>query len=269
MNKMQNKLFEMFKWLVQFLDSHSLNYFIIGGTMLGAIRHGGFIPWDDDIDIAMPRNDYEKLLDLFEKPIENYCVESPRNNEKDYVYGFSKFYDLRTTLIEDLIPPVIRGIYIDIFPLDGIGNTFEASLKNYKKVDRLNMLLTMRVAKYRKDRKFWKNIAAMIGKLIPLSPSRLAKKLDLSCKKINYNDAEYVGNLMSTYRSREIMEKRIFGRPTKYKFEGLDVTGPECYEEYLTILFHDWRKLPPEEKRKSAHDFVLINYEKAYMDYED
>ena len=126
------------------------------------------------------------------------------------------------------------------------------------------MLLTMKTARVRKGRKLWKNIAAIIGKLIPLNANKLAKKLDAECSKMNYDECRYVGSLMSTYRAKEIIKKAVYGKPTVYCFEELNVFGPEKCEEYLTKLFGDWKKLPPIEKRHSPHDFADINFSKPF-----
>ena len=158
-NRLQEKLLEMFTWLVDFMSKNNLRYYMIGGTMLGAVRHQGFIPWDDDIDIAMPRSDYEKLIALLKDPVDHYLIETPRSLEKDYVYGYAKLYDMNTTMTEKKRKNITRGIYIDIFPLDGIGNTLDESYKNYKKIDRLHMLLAMKECAYRRGRKWWKNMA--------------------------------------------------------------------------------------------------------------
>lgn len=264
LNPLQQKLLEMFTWLTEYLAKQNLRYYVVGGTMLGAVRHEGFIPWDDDIDIAMPRADYEKLIRLLAEPVDHYVVESSKGEAKDFIYGYAKLYDMNTSMTELARKNVTRGVYIDIFPLDGIGNTLEESYNNYKKIDRANMLLAMRVCTYRKDRKWWKNCAVFVGGLIPVNVKKLTQKLDKLCAEHDFDECSYVGNLVSTYRSREIMPKELFGNPTPYKFEGLTVMGPEKYDEYLTVLFKDWRKLPPEDKRHSAHDFVEFDPNKPY-----
>lgn len=264
MNDLQKKLLEMLTWLTAFIEKHGLRYYVIGGTMLGAVRHEGFIPWDDDVDIGMPRSDYEKLIDLLSAPIEHYVIESTRNDAKDFLYSFAKFYDMNTSMTEYVRKNVKRGVYIDIFPLDGIGNTLEEAQKNYKKIDRQNMLLATKVCAYRKERKWWKNVAVFFGRLIPGSPKKLTRKLDKLCSERNFDECKYVGLLMSTYRFREVMKREIFGTPTPYKFEGLTVYGPEKFDEYLTNLYRDWRKLPPEDKRHSAHDFIDLDLNKPY-----
>ena len=265
-NPLQQKLLEIFTWLVDFLHQHELRYYMIGGTMLGAVRHGGFIPWDDDIDIAMPRKDYEKLIALLKNPVDHYVVESIKGEAADYVYSYAKLYDMNTSMTELARKNVKRGVFIDIFPLDGIGNTLEEGYKNYKKIDRVNMLCAMCNCIYRKDRKWWKNCAVLVGRLLPFSARNFSYKSDKLCAQHDFDEYEYVGNLMSTYRAREIMRKEIFGTPTLYDFEGIKAYGPEKYDEYLSILFKDWRQLPPEDKRHSAHDFIDLDLSKPYRE---
>ena len=265
MNPLQSKLLEMFEWLTAFLEKNHLRYYMIEGTFLGAARHNGFIPWDDDIDIAMPRSDYEELLKLLKCPIDHYVVESCENKASDFAYNLAKFYDTNTTLIEGIRHKVVRGVYIDIFPLDGLGNTYKEAVATYKKIDRLNVLLNMITCAYRKDRKWWKNIAVFIGRFIPISPNWLARRINSLCKKKDYDECSYVANCMSTYRDREIIEKSIMGTPTDYRFEHFSAKGPEKMDDYLTYLYKDWRTLPPEDKRHSAHDFICLDLEKPYM----
>lgn len=264
LNPLQQKLLEMFRWLTNFLHENNLRYFMIGGTFLGAVRHEGFIPWDDDIDIGMPRNDYEKLIEILEKPHDHYVVESPKGDAKDYLYSYAKLYDMNTSMTELTKNGVKRGVYIDIFPIDGIGNSHEDGLKNYQKIDRANMLLAMRVCAYRKDRVWWKNCAVFIGRMIPISPKKLSKKIDKLCANHDYEKCSYVGNLVSTYRSREIMPKEYVETLKLYKFEDVWAYGPEKYDLYLTTIYKNWRQLPPEDKRHSAHDFVDLDLDRPY-----
>ena len=99
---------------------------------------------------------------------------------------------------------------------------------------------------------------------MPINSKKAAVRLDKMCSEHDYDEYKYVGNLLSTYRSKEIIDKSIFGKPTIYQFENLDVCGPEKYDMYLTHLFNDWRQLPPEDKRCSAHDFIFVDFDTPY-----
>ena len=120
MNDLQIKLLDMLNWFHNFCIINNLRYYVLGWTILGAARHQGFIPSDDDIDVGMPRNDYELFLKLTKgNQYNDYIVESIDTTILDY-YGYSKINDKSTTLIENTWFRIKRGIYIDLFPLDGI-----------------------------------------------------------------------------------------------------------------------------------------------------
>lgn len=268
MNELQYKLYDMFKWFDVFCKENDISYYAVGGTLLGACRHKGFIPWDDDIDIALPRPDYEKLILLLDKQQDNYFLETPFQNNKDYLYSYSKLYDVTTTLVENTRYQCKRGVYIDIFPLDGIGNDMSESIKNFSRFDKLNMFLMTRTCAIRKERSIYKNIAIFIARLIPnffIDDKKLSIKVDSLASKYKYDKCNYVANLMGAYRSKEIIPKEFLGNPTLYKFEDIYVYGPEKYEEYLTHMYGDWRQLPPKEKQHSHHDYIELDFDTSYI----
>ena len=265
LNPLQKKLLEMFAWLTAFMEKNNIRYYAMGGTALGAARHQGFIPWDDDIDICLPRKDYYKLISLLRDPIDHYIIETADNGAKDFNYNFAKFYDTNTSMTEELRYNITRGVYIDIFPLDGLGNTMEEALSTYKKIDRMNIVLAMITSTFRSDRNILKNVAVFIGRLIPICPKWLIRKIQSECSKKDFDDYKYVTNCMSTYRFKEILDKSILGNPTVYKFEDIYIKGPEKMDVYLSSIYNDWRALLPLGKRHSAHDFKGLNLDKSYM----
>ena len=265
------KLKEMFAWFHAFCEENGLRYYMVGGTMLGSYRHGGFIPWDDDIDVGMPRADYDRLEEILKDGSEDkrYVLETPNTNANDYFYAFSKLYDTSTTLIENTRYKIKRGIYIDIFPLDGIGNTREEAEKNYSKVYKLHNLLLTRVVGIRRGRKWYKNLAVAAARAVPnfiLNNKKLLLRFVGLCKKYDFDECEWGGNLVGAWRFKEIMPRDIMGEPTLYNFEGLRVYGPEKPDEYLTYLYGDWRKLPPIEKQVTHHDYILCDLNSSYID---
>ena len=272
MNKMQIMLLEMLKWFHGFCQENGIVYYVIGGTMLGTIRHKGFIPWDDDIDVGIPRADYEKLLankDYLFKNENRYCLESFRDGKTDFEYPYAKIYDTQTTLIENCRTKTKRGIYIDVFPLDGIGDNKEEAYRNYSHIlKKINFLMT-RVCTLRKGRAWMKNMAIIISQLIPqfiLKNHGLIERIDNICKSRNFETSEYVGCLVGNWGMKEIIPKQYLGTPMLYKFEDTEVYGPEKFDEYLTCLYGNWRKMPPIEKQKSHHNYLFLDLNKSYLD---
>mgnify|MGYP003289644159 CR=1 FL=1 len=264
--EIKERLIDMLSWFHDLCEDNNLRYYIVGGTMLGAVRHQGFIPWDDDIDVAMPDADYKKLSELLAKEKGRYILETPETEAKDFFYSFSKIYDTNTTLVENTKYKTKRGIYIDVFPLVGMGNTQEESLKNFKNIEKVNNLLISKVTGIRKGRSFLKNVIVTIFRAIPLNEKKLLNKVVRSYFTKSWDECSWGGNPVGAWRFKEIMPKDIMGLPTLYNFEGLKVYGAEKYDQYLTQLYGNWRELPPESKRVSHHDYLYCNLHKGYGD---
>lgn len=265
----QERLLDMLSWLHNFCVDNDIDYYVVGGTMIGAARHKGFIPWDDDIDVALPRPDYEKFIDLMKSVNGKYYLETPYNSNSDYLYTYAKLYDTTTTLIENIKSKCKRGLYIDVFPLDGLGSNDEDVDANFKKVDMLNMFLMTRTCMVNRERSLYKNVAILLSRLIPqfiVNDKKLSIRVDKLASSFGYNNSSYVANLMGAYRKKEVMPKEFFGTPTLYPFENIEVYGVEQYDKFLIHLYKNWRELPPEDKRKGAHDYLSYDLSKPYLE---
>ena len=270
MTELQSKLLEMLSWFNDFCRKNDLSYYAVGGTLLGAVRHKGFIPWDDDIDIAMPRKDFERLEKLLgDKIIDKYTLETYKSSRKDYCYPYNKLYDTTTTLIENYRIPLKRGIFLDIFPLDGAGNTEKESINWCKRINAEYHFYLSRMASINTKRDTYKNIAILISRLIPnwmVDNVKFRIKLNEKCRKIELENSTFAGNLLGNRGIKEVVPTRVIGRPTEYQFENIVIYGIEDYDAYLTHIYKDWRKLPPKEKQVSQHDFVCLDLNKSYID---
>ena len=265
MNELQESLLPILSWFHQFCVENGLRYYAVAGTMLGAARHEGFIPWDDDIDVAMPREDIRKLEALLSGSTGRYVLEGPDSSANDYFYTFHKLYDTETTLVENTRQKIKRGIYLDVFPIDGMGDTEEEAARHLKKIRRSLYLLLCKTTGIRKGRRAYKNLAVALVRCIPFSAKRLLRRTVSLCAERDWNDCALSGIPVGAYAMREIMPKEVMGTPTLYRFEGIEIYGPEKYDEYLTRVYRDWRRLPPEEKRVSHHDFVFLDLKKSYL----
>lgn len=266
LSSLQCALLEALKWFDAFCESNHLIYYAIGGTLLGAMRHKGFIPWDDDIDLGMPRKDFD-ALERFVSDKGRYIIETYTSPEKDYCYSYAKVYDTTTTLVEHKRINVSRGVFLDIFPIDSIGDTLEESYANFRVVERKYRYYLSLVTGVRKGRSFAKNAAVLAARLIPFgfrNQQKVRVKLNRLCAGIGPENGKYVGNLMGAYGGKEIVERELFGVPTRLPFEDMMLSCPAMPEEYLSKIYRNWRELPPVEKRVSHHDFISIDLTHPY-----
>ncbi len=269
MTDLQSKLLTMLAWFHEYCKRHELRYYLVEGTALGAARHQGFIPWDDDIDVGMPRADYEKLRVLCkEGEDEKYCFEFPEG-KKDFVYPYGKMYDKSTTLVDCTRYKTKRGIFIDIFPLDGVGEEREEGGKRFSKILKKINLYSTKTCALRKGRKLYKNLAIVGMRCVPsfiVSAKKLRKRIDETAREVDFDESKYVVNYFSTWYEKEIVEKSVYGTPTECDFEGITVMRPENVDAYLTALYGDWRTPPPPEKRISHHDYLFLDLEHSYCE---
>ena len=269
MTQLQQKLLDIFAWFDALCTENHLCYYAVGGTAIGAVRHNGFIPWDDDIDVALPRADYERLKVLCrQRTGERYEAEWFWG-QKDFVFPFIKIYDTQTTLVENVHCKAKRGIYIDVFPLDGLGNTMPEAVRAFRKIDRLKNLLTARVTNVRKGRSGYKNAAIALLKTVPhflIPEEKLLERLDTVARCIPYETSEIVANTMGSAHLHELMRKEWFGTPVRCQFENLHIGIPQNFHCYLTALYGEYMILPPAEQRRAHHEFLYYDLTRSYKE---
>ena len=265
---LQSNLLDMMKWFHSFCKEYDLKYYVLGGTMLGAVRHKGFIPWDDDIDVGLPRKDYQRLAEIMQvTDCGPYVIETPYSTSKDYCYPHTKIYDTRTTLVEKKRRNVVRGVFIDVFPLDGLGESEQECRKNYKPINRKYNFLLSIVGGVNKNREWYKNVVVLVARCIPrfiVREKKLLTDLDRLCASIEYDSSTWICNDLGAWRLKEAMPRDVMGVPRIYQFENTEVFGAADYDAYLTRLYGDWRKLPPKEKQVTHHDFVSLDLDTPY-----
>ena len=243
-----------------FCKQHGLTYTLAFGSLLGAVRHKGFIPWDDDIDIALPRSDYEYLIHNWDIP--GYIVQNKYTN-RDFSQNFSKIRKDNTTFIQfegEKKVSYHKGIYIDIFPADRVApNTLTRHLQHA--MCAVNLL-------YARDG-ITKNKPSLIVKTLLSLPS--------SCKwKIYKFTEKYIqrwNGLKTGYvffdtigDSKKILPAEMFDKTNAMEFEGKQYMGIADYDEVLTILYGDYLQLPPMSDRVLKHHPILISDSFNYED---
>ncbi len=254
---------EMLVDITKILDDNNLQYFLIGGTLLGAKRHAGFIPWDDDIDIGMPRKDYEKFREIASQKLPEKYFYQDHVVEKKYPYYFAKIRKNGTLFLD--IPSqnmdIHHGVYIDIFPLDGVCSDAKKQKKHIKKIRRLMyMKMSSVLIHSQKNKKLTRFMAVFILLVLKklYGAKRIDRKIDKMMKKYSYDDSSYVANLLGMKGIKEVVPIDFFESSKEIDFEGYKFKCPNKSEEYLTQIYGDYMKLPPEEQRTSMHQIKEI-----------
>lgn len=241
----------------QFCEEQNLRYYLAGGTLLGAIRHKGFIPWDDDIDVCMPRKDYEIFIKEFDKFHDYYKLKNL--SKGNFTAPFSKIVDLRTIIINKYnISDIDTNLWIDVFPVDGLPDTLSEIACIYKKCGFYRKVLMLNDAmlgegktKIRKYLKYFlKPLARLYGK------KRCVDNILKLASQYPYDKHGYVGDIVwGLYGIGECMLKNEFEKIFVVEFEGHTFPTFSCWDSYLRGLYGDYMKLPPKEKR-ITHDMV-------------
>lgn len=260
---LQMHLLSDFKTIDKILRSHGLRYFMVSGTMLGAVRHKGFIPWDDDIDIAMPRADYEKLLKHAGEWLPNHLELVCPEEDPDYPLPYAKIQNALTTVLEKTYRGSAGGTFIDIFPLDGVPSGKIARWWHFRRflaVRKLIYFIYRDPYKHGHGPRSW--IPLMWQKLFPRKWTQA--KLRQILMENDYDNSEFVSEHYNA--SKLFMKRSVFGQPKEWDFEGEMLLGVENGEEYLTIEYGRWQEIPPVEKR-AQHNFHYLNLQQPYREY--
>ncbi len=241
---------EILDYIVGVCQKHSLRYYLSYGSLLGAVRHKGFIPWDDDIDISMPRSDYERLLKvMLHHPDRRFVTLTPK--AKGYPYHYAKVVDLSTRLVEENFDDFAgNGLWVDIFPLDGVNTTAPTLQKKLAKYfNSCRASATFKCCP--PGNKPWKwRVCKWIG-------THTFALLTDWCSRIKpFDGAKYVAHMPTALQN--IFPRRIFDKVVEVEFEGKRYAAPAAYDEYLTILYADYMQLPPEDQRVS-HCVKAVN----------
>jgi len=249
--------FDMLKMFDAFCKENNIRYFLAYGTLLGAIRYKKFIPWDDDVDVLVPREDYDRLLHLFQDN-EKYRLYAFEKNE-NYLFPFAKICDLETRKDEFGYESSIElGVDIDVFPLDAWDDDFEKAKKEAKYIKR-NMGY-LRLSKLRKPdsvnpiKRFIKGI--VMGYCKMLGGKHYIKKILKASNKPEQQGTNYVGaKSWCVYGDRGIIPAEAFAEAIEVEFEGRMFPAPVGYDAYLSCLYGNYLPEPPKEKQKTHHSF--------------
>ena len=269
LNETQKYILGIMRDVAGILDELSIPYYIQGGTMLGAVRHQGFIPWDDDIDLGIMRQDYERFLrDISAHLPENLELRTYWD-ETDHHYYFSRIVDKRYKIMRlGSMETRCENVWIDIFPLDGMPNG--ALARSWHKLRLLlhrvkyHISCLEKVNVKRPGRALVERIIIKVAAVTRMPKWFHTRKeldtLDRLLKKYPVETSDYVINFMgqTSYRFNELFRKEVYGNTVLYPFEDLRLPGPEQYDVYLTSLYGNYME-PPKEEDRNAHVSKLVN----------
>lgn len=258
--KVKQKLLTLLDKFVAVCEQYGLQYYLAGGSVLGAVRHKGFIPWDDDIDVHMPRADYERLQGLPDSVWgEGFRLATWRKT-KNYTYDFLKLELTNTTVIERLHPDYIGGVFLDVFPLDGLPEDqdnitlFEQRLRHIQ-----NRFIECTIKNDDECHSIWELIALKIKRACYNHRTHMQKWDDLAMS-FGYNH-EMICFPHDYFYYHGGMPSKWFGDGALLEFEGKKYLVPTDFDAYLKHLFKNYMQLPPIDKRQ-GHNFMFVDYDR-------
>ena len=233
-----------------FCEENGLQYFLAYGTLIGAIRHHGYIPWDDDIDIWMPEPDYDRFLETYHS--DKYSIIYSRNT-KNYYVNFAKVHDARTRYQESYTRDTGYGIFIDVFPLHAYGGRWQRLLCFF-----FYRMIRMKRTVWYRNKSFYKNMLNHVGKFffLPIPLRFVSKCLEKSSRIFDWKSANLVHSFSGNASE---YPKYCFAEYEKVTFEGFLFRIPKGYNRILTLQYGDYMKLPPIEEQV-AHHYAKIEW---------
>jgi len=241
---------DVLKSVDAFCRKNNIRYSLYYGTLLGAVRHKGYIPWDDDVDIVMPRKDYERFINTYS---DDCFVVKSVVNEKNWPFGFAKCMDMRLLVDEHIRGYKPFGAYVDIFPLDGLPDDDSKIDKIYKRVVRRGKIMT--VGQWPAVNPNKSNPLRAIGRYVVTTfchilSKPMLKNMVKDAKRYDYDSSKYVGVLcLLTYGKKNCLEREKLGSFSDISFEGFNFCAFSGWDYYLSHIYGDYMQLPPEDKR--------------------
>lgn len=268
LRRLQMTELEIFRTIKSICEKNHIRYFLSSGTLLGAVRHGGFIPWDDDMDICMPRPDYNKFRDIAGTclPEDFFCIDFRNRDANDLSAATMLKIACKSVKVKrirgDGHTYTIDHAWIDVFPLDGLPNgKLKRKLYGYRLIFRKRLLSLaiwkdVGVARQKtlKDRFFRTILTGLhLPQLLNLDRKKQRHRMDSLLQIYDYDKSDYCINMLGEYELREICPTAMYGDAKEILFEGIEAAGPENPEGVLKTIYGDYMELPSREKQICKH----------------
>jgi len=276
LRQLQLKELDLLKFFQRICKENHITYYALGGTLLGAVRHQGFIPWDDDIDVGIPRPDYERLCKILENMSDTNNIKfCSYKNSEDYIRYFGHLEDTTFKVVRrDKLTAEETYAWIDLFPLDAMPNN-----KVLRKIKVLQVLFLRAIYRFscfdrlvnvnKKGRPIHERILVWVGLHTPIQKFFDTKKclarLERALTATLYEKSDYLVNAMGAYKFREMFHKKYYGRGRMYPFEDTEICGPDDYDFVCTQLYGDYMT-PPKIDDRNHHELRPIETEKTDKD---
>lgn len=267
LKQIQKKGLAMVLYFDTICKEKHLTYFLCGGCCIGAVRHRGFIPWDDDVDVFMPRKDYEKLKKVW-KDTNQYSIQYP-DEKRGTANQFITICDNNTTFIKSYQKDldINHGLVLDVLPLDGCPQGLK------RKIQKVWALLYSLYVVGKAPTNHGKALY-WIGKfglmVVPFYSwrYRIWKLCEKRMSKYSIEDCDYITELCSGPKAMQFeYPKKCFSHAIPMEFEGIELNMPADYDTYLKIAFGDYMKLPPQEEQVCHHELEFIDMDRSYLNY--
>lgn len=257
LDTIKSHLIETMDYFHKFCEEHNLEYFLVGGTLLGAVRHKGFIPWDDDIDVVMPREDYNRLKELsssFALPF----LYKDYTQDDSYIYPFAKISNNNMIVEEVYYKPFRCGVWIDVFPLDFTFDNVFLQQVHFLLMDVLRKLLILKSGAFKLGKRSFlaTNLSKLLHPCCFLIPRKLLNRIFIILERAPYNyfsQNDHLANLYGAWGIREVAPKKLFEEKILYEFEGYKFWGVKDADFWLKKVYGDYMQLPPKHRRVPIH----------------
>ena len=271
LKKVQGQLLIIAKEIKRVCEKHGINYFLLGGTLIGAVRHKGFIPWDDDLDLGMLREDYEKFLEIAPSELsEDFCLQT-MENDPEYGLAFAKVR-MNGTVYREMTDPRIKahqGFWVDVFPYDNIPDDNAELAQMADRIMDYRTLLLMKAGStpwkvipvFYKRWKSHMRYKKFINRAAKIPREQLVSDYNKEMKRYNESATARICQQSGGARfGKHPLDRNFLSEFTKLSFEDDEFQCPKRYDEFLRAIYGDYMQLPPEDQRHCTHGIIELKF---------